>query len=85
MGFLPYYTYQSCPGSIRVIHSKHLRINVVSPIGRTSLNYWGRIEVVRSHTVDNESGLLRKRLQFLAVELDGNDRCCTLATRPYPY
>lgn len=80
MGFLPYYTNQSCPGSVR---SKHLRINVVSSIGSTSLNHWGRIEVVRSHAVDNESSFLRKRLQFLAVKLDGNNSCYALATRPY--
>lgn len=41
--------------------------------------------MIRTNAVDNKSGLLRKGLQFLAVELDGNNRWYALATRPYTY
>ena len=85
MGSLPYYIDQPCPRSVRLIYSNHLRINVVCPIGSTRLNNRSRIQMIRSHAVDHDSGLLRKRLQFLAVELDSNNRCYALATRPYAY
>lgn len=83
MGSLPYYIDQPCPRSIW--GSNRLRINVVCPIGSASLNNRSRIQMIRTNAVDNKSGLLRKGLQFLAVELDGNNRWYALATRPYTY
>ena len=59
----------------------HLHINIVCSDDSTCLNHWSRVQVIRSHAIDNESCFLGERFQFFAVELHSKDRYMYMSTK----
>jgi len=58
----------------RKIKSKsYVRVDIVSSIDRACLDNWGRVQVVGTHTVDNEPRLLGKLVELGRVELDNQN------------
>ena len=52
---------------------KNIRIDVVSPVGSACLHHWSRVQVVGTHTVDNEPRLLGKLIELSRIQLNDQD------------
>lgn len=59
---------------------RSLRIDIVSPMGSARFDHRSRVEMVGSHTIDDEPSLLGQVIQFLGVELNHQNVYTSIST-----
>lgn len=58
-----------------------LHVKVMSPIGSTGFYHWRRVQMIRTHAIDDQLRSLGHRVQVLLVQLNDQDLCSNIVRR----